>query len=139
MKYWRALYGNDAADKLEVRGYRDASTSTEEAQAAALLRTTAGAAAARRRERDRSGGARNPARGGACARPSSTRRGRRPSSATWSRQAGVAANAFQFANAHRAYIYDAFATSAAELANAAGDQLYRACPLDHDPAARRAI
>ena len=41
MKYWRALYGDDPADKLEVRGYRDASTLTEETQAAALLRTTA--------------------------------------------------------------------------------------------------
>ena len=41
MKYWRALYGNDTADKLEVRGYRDASTSTQETQAAALLRTSA--------------------------------------------------------------------------------------------------
>ena len=45
------------------------------------------------------------------------------------RQSGVAANAFQFANAHRVYIYDAFAASAAELTNAAGDRLYRACPL----------
>ena len=40
-----------------------------------------------------------------------------------------AANAFQFANAHRAYIYDAFAASAAEPANEAGERLYRACPL----------
>ncbi len=45
------------------------------------------------------------------------------------RQSGVAANAFQFSNAHRAYIYDAFAASAAELTNEAGDRLYRACPL----------
>ena len=45
------------------------------------------------------------------------------------RQSGVAANAFQFANAHRAYIYDAFAASAAELTNEAGDRLYRACPV----------
>jgi hypothetical protein len=42
MKYWRALYGEEIAEKLEVRGYRDGSTSTDEAQAAALLRTTAG-------------------------------------------------------------------------------------------------
>ena len=41
MKYWRALFGDDPADKLEVRGYRDASTSTQETQAAALLRTSA--------------------------------------------------------------------------------------------------
>jgi hypothetical protein len=45
------------------------------------------------------------------------------------RQSGVEANAFQFANAHRAYIYDAFATSAAELTNEAGGQIYRACPV----------
>ena len=45
------------------------------------------------------------------------------------RQSGVAANAFQFANAHRVYIYDAFAASAAEQTNEAGDRLYRACPL----------
>ena len=42
MKYWRALFGDDTADKLEVRGYRDASTSTQETQAAAVLRTSAG-------------------------------------------------------------------------------------------------
>lgn len=29
MKYWRALYGDDYGDKLEVRGYRDASSSTQ--------------------------------------------------------------------------------------------------------------
>ena len=51
------------------------------------------------------------------------------------RQSGVAANAFRFANAHRAYIYDAFATSAAELTNEAGDRLYRACPLTTRPRA----
>ena len=45
------------------------------------------------------------------------------------RQSGVAPNAFQFANAHRAYIYDAFAASAAELTHEAGDRIYRACPL----------
>ena len=26
MKYWRSLFGNDTTDKLEVRGYSDAST-----------------------------------------------------------------------------------------------------------------
>ena len=45
------------------------------------------------------------------------------------RQSGAAANAFLFSNAHRAYIYDAFAVSAAEFANKAADRLYRACPL----------
>ena len=45
------------------------------------------------------------------------------------RQSGVGENAFRFANAHRVYIYDAFAASAAELTGGAGDRLYRACPL----------
>jgi hypothetical protein len=45
------------------------------------------------------------------------------------RQSGVTANAFRFANAHRVYIYDAFAASAAEPTHEAGDRLYRACPL----------
>jgi hypothetical protein len=39
------------------------------------------------------------------------------------------ANAFQFANAHRAYIYDAFATNLAEQANTADEKIYRACPV----------
>jgi hypothetical protein len=45
------------------------------------------------------------------------------------RRSGVAAKAFRFTNAHRVYIYDAFATSVAEPTDAAGDRLYRACPL----------
>ena len=45
------------------------------------------------------------------------------------RQAGATADAFHFSNAHRAYIYDAFATSAAEATNAASKQIYRACPV----------
>src|SRR4029077_16305197 len=49
------------------------------------------------------------------------------------RQSGVAPNAFQFANAHRVYIYDAFAVSAAEPKNDASDGIYRACPLTTRP------
>jgi hypothetical protein len=45
------------------------------------------------------------------------------------RQSGVTADAFQFANAHRVYIYQAFATSAAELTGKSDARLYRACPL----------
>ena len=45
------------------------------------------------------------------------------------RQSGVAENAFRFSNAHRAYIYDAFATSAAERAKQPDERVYRACPL----------
>jgi hypothetical protein len=46
------------------------------------------------------------------------------------RKAGLTAQQFRFSNAHRDYIYDAFATSAAELNGAdAGGRIYRACPL----------
>src|SRR6266853_6107844 len=41
MKYWRVLVDDDPTSKLEVRGYRDASTSTQDTQEAALLRTSA--------------------------------------------------------------------------------------------------
>ena len=82
MKYWRALFGNDTADKLEVRGYRDASTVTKETQTAALLRSSAppGCCAPPKpspiRRRAKSCARRR------CARQSSIPRGRRPSSAT---------------------------------------------------------
>jgi hypothetical protein len=128
MKYWRALYGDDAPDKLEVRGYRDASALTQETQATALLRTTA-AQLLRAAE-----GVSDPA-----AREILREAALRTAivDTSWSaafvsyviRQSGVTENAFQFANAHRVYIYDAFTTSAAELTNKAGDQLYRACPV----------
>jgi hypothetical protein len=134
MKYWRALYGDDTADKLEVRGYRDASTLTQETQAAALLRTTAGRLL---READ------------AVSDPEEREILREAASRAaiidtpWSaafisyviRQSGVAANAFRFANAHRVYIYDAFETSAAELATEASERLYRACPVTTRPRA----
>jgi hypothetical protein len=128
MKYWRVLFGSDPADKLEVRGYRDASTSTEETQAAALLRTSA---AQLLRAAD---GASDPAER-EILREAALRAAiiDTPWSAAFIsyviRQSGVAANAFQFSNAHRAYIYDAFAASAAELTKTAGDRIYRACPL----------
>ncbi len=128
MKYWRALYGDDTADKLEARGYRGASTATDEAQAAALLRTDA-ARLLRAAE-----GVSDPA-----AREILREAAFRAAiiDTPWSaafvsyvmRQSGVAANTFQFANAHRVYIYDAFAASAAELTKQAGERLYRACPV----------
>jgi hypothetical protein len=128
MKYWRALDGEDAAARLEVRGYRDASTSTDETQAAALLRTDAA------RLLHAADGVSDPA-----AREILREAALRAAivDTPWSaafvsyviRRSGVAANAFRFANAHRFYIYDAFATSAAELTNEAGDRLYRACPV----------
>ena len=133
MKYWWALYGDDAADKLEVRGYRDASTSTQDTKVTALLRTTA-AQLLRAAE-----GVSDPA-----AREILREAALRAAiiDTSWSaafvsyviRQSGVTANAFRFANAHRVYIYDAFAASAAEPTNEAQDQrnqdrLYRACPV----------
>jgi hypothetical protein len=132
MKYWRALFGDDFADKLEVRGYRDASTAAQGAQEATLLRTSAdrlsraleGVSDPEVREILREAAAR--------AAIIDT-----PWSAAFVsyvvKQAGVGPSAFHFANAHRVYIYDAFATSAAELKNAAGKSIYRACPLTTRP------
>jgi hypothetical protein len=45
------------------------------------------------------------------------------------KQTGVQPAAFHFANAHRAFIYDAFATSADELNHKTSEQIYRACPI----------
>ena len=134
MKYWRALYGDDTADKLEVRGYREASTLTQETQAAALLRTTA-VRLLRAAEGESDPAEREILR-------EATFRAAIIDTA-WSaafvsyviRQSGVGANAFRFANAHRVYIYDAFVASAAELTNEASDRLYRACPLSTRPRA----
>jgi hypothetical protein len=132
MKYWRALYEGDPTDKLEVRGYRDASTSAEETQAAALLRTSA--ARLLRLADDVSDPEEREILREAAVRAAIV-------DTSWSaafisyviRQSGVGADAFPFANAHRVYIYDAFATSAAEPAKGAGDRLYRACPLTTKP------
>jgi hypothetical protein len=128
MTYWLALYGNDSADKLEVRGHRGASNATDEAQDGTLLRTDA---ARLLRAAD---GVADPVQR-EILRETALRAAviDTPWSAAFIsyviRQSGVAANAFQFANAHRAYIYDAFATSAAELTSGGGERLYRACPI----------
>ena len=132
MKYWRALYGDVAADKLEARGYRDASTSAEEAQSAELLRTTA-ARLLRAADSEADPAEREILREAALRAAIIDT----PWSAAFisyvMRQAGVAENTFRFSNAHRAFIYDAFAASAAESAaepaKTAGDRLYRACPV----------
>jgi hypothetical protein len=128
MTYWRALYRDDVAAMLEVRAHRDTSDSTKGSQAAALLRATPaellpaidGVSDPGLREILREAIVR--------AAVIDT-----PWSAAFIsyviRKSGVAANAFQSSNAHRTYIYDAFATSAAELAGGAGERLYRACPL----------
>lgn len=132
IKYWRALFGDDFADKLEVRGYRDASTATQDAQEAALLRTSAGALL-RAAESVSDPEVREILREAA----ERTAVIDTPWSAAFVsfvvREAGVEPKAFRFANAHRVYIYEAFATSAAEVGNMAGDSVYRACPLATRP------
>src|SRR5690606_8268954 len=113
MKYWYALFGQDAGEKLEVRGYRDASRSTEEAQATALVRTTA-ARLLRLAEMVSDPAEREILREAALRAA--------VVDTSWSaafvsyviQQSGAPANAFRFANAHSVYIYDAVATSLAE-------------------------
>jgi len=134
MKYWRGLFGDDPTSKLEVRGYRDASASTHDTQEAVLLRSSA-AQLLRLAE-----GVSDPDMR-EILRETALRAAIIDTS--WSaafishviRQSGVAPNGFQFANAHRVYIYDAFAVSAAELKNDASDGIYRACPLTTRPRA----
>jgi hypothetical protein len=128
MKYWRALFDDDPNGKLEVLGFRDASTMTEAAQVTALLRTSA-AALLRAAEQVPDPELREVLR-------ESALRGAiidTPWSAAFIsyviRRAGVAAPGFRFSNAHRIYIYDAFAVSIAEVAGKTGDGIYRACPL----------
>lgn len=128
MKYWRAMFGADPTDKLEVRGYGDASTATDETQSVPLLRTNAA------RLLHAAEGVSDPA-DREILREAILRAAiiDTPWSAAFIsyviRQAGVQPGSFRFANAHRAFIYDAFHTSAAEVNDAAGAALYRACPL----------
>jgi hypothetical protein len=128
MKYWYALFGDETADKLEVRGYRDASTSKDDSQGAALIRTTA-ARLLRLAEETGDPDERELLREAALRAAIVD--------TSWSaafvsyvvRQSGAGARGFRFANAHSVYIYDAFATSLAEAAKEAGEGLYRACPV----------
>jgi len=129
LKYWRALYGDEAGEKLEVRAYRNASTATQGNQAAPLLRTSA-----TQLLRDADKAADPTAR--EFLREAALRAAivDTPWSAAFVsyviRTAGATAKRFRFSNAHRDYIYDAFATSAAEVnGQNPGDRLYRACPL----------
>jgi hypothetical protein len=132
MKYWRALFDDGPADKLEVRGYRDASTSTEDGRNTEVLRTSAARLLSLAQE------VRDPEER-EILREAAFRAAIVDTS--WSaafisyvvRQAGANANAFHFSNAHRTYIYDAFATSAAEVAGKADEHIYRACPLATRP------
>ena len=132
MKYWRSLFGGDPNDKLEVLGYRDASTATQETQAAELLRSSA--ARLLRLAETTSDPAEREILREAAIRAAVI-------DTSWSaafvsyvvRQPGVTESMFRFANAHRVFIYDAFATSAAELAGKADERLYRACPIATRP------
>jgi len=134
MKYWRVLFDDDPTSKLEVRGYRGASASTQDTQEAALLRTSA-AQLLRLAESVSDPDMREILR--------ETALRAAIIDTSWSaafisyviRQSGVASNAFHFANAHRVYIYDAFAVSAAELKNDSSDGIYRACPFTTRPRA----
>jgi len=133
MKYWRSLFGdNTTTDKLEVLGYRDASTATQDEQSATLLRSSAA------RLMQLADTTTDPAER-EMLREAALRAAIVDTS--WSaafvsyvvKQAGVPADAFRFSNAHRAYIYDAFATSVAELAGDGGTRVFRACPIGTRP------
>jgi len=134
LAYWRALYGEAAAAKLEVLGYRGASAATDAAQDTALLRSDA-ARLLRAAESVSDPADREILREAALRMAAIDT----PWSAAFVsfviRQAGVGADAFAFANAHRIFIYDAFATSAAEQHRAGDGRLYRACPLATRPRA----
>ena len=129
MKYWRSLFGDDAPSKIEARGYRDASTETAESEETSVLRTSA-ARLLRAAEAETDPAEREILREAALRAAIIDT----PWSAAFVsyviKQSGVAPNAFKFGNAHRGYIYDAFAASAAELTHEAGERIYRACPLD---------
>jgi hypothetical protein len=132
MKYWRALFADDPAGKLEVRGYNGASTTTQETQVTEVIPTIA-ADLLREADKVSNPGDREALREAALrAAVIDT-----PWSAAFIsyvvRQAGAPANSFLYANAHRAYIYDAFAATVAEPANEAGERLYRACPIATRP------
>lgn len=128
LQYWRSLYGAEFGDKLEVRGYAGASEAADAAQALKLLRPNAeaalhatdGIADAALRE---------------VAREAILRAAivDTPWSAAFIsyvlKRAGIKSDTFAFANAHRVYIYDAFAVSAAETGGKESARLYRACPL----------
>ncbi len=127
-KYWRSLYDNEPWDKLEVRGYSDASTFKQDVRAAELLRTSA-ARLLKAADNEQDPEQREVLREAAIRAAMIDT----PWSAAFIsyviKQSGVAANAFQFSNAHRAYIYDAFAADAEEATNQTGNHLYRACPV----------
>lgn len=127
-KYWRSLYDNQPWDKLEVRGYRDASSFAPETEASVLLRTSA-ARLLKAADNEQDPQEREVLREAAIRAALIDT----PWSAAFIsyviRQSGAAANSFQFSNAHRAYIYDAFTADVEEASKQDGSHLYRACPV----------
>jgi hypothetical protein len=129
MQYWLALFGKDAPEKLEVLGFGDATTASDPDTQAPLIRTTtAKLLAAAEAEQD-----------------PETREVLREAAwrlaiidTPWSaafvsyvvRKGDTAGKTFRFSNAHWGYIYDAFATSKAEVDGKDDAHLYRACPLE---------
>ena len=127
-EYWRSLYGKDFADKLEVRGYRGGAEAADGKQDAELLRPHA-ADVLRAADTVTDPALREVLREAALRAAIIDT----PWSAAFIsyivKQAGGKADAFEFANAHRAFIYDAFAVSAAENDGKDSPRLYRACPV----------
>jgi hypothetical protein len=128
LKYWQTLYGDNAATMVEALGYSGASTTTPPKDGEELLRPSAAdllQAADSVSDPDVRETLREAAWRAAIVDT--------PWSAAFIsyvvHKADVRPDAFQFSNAHRAYIYDAFATSAAEVAGKPDGRLYRACPL----------
>ncbi|MGE0566050.1 MAG: DUF2272 domain-containing protein [Pseudolabrys sp.] len=127
-KYWQALFGDSAPDKLEVLGFGDATAKTDDKDVTPLIRTTA-ARLLKAAEAETDPETREVLREAAWRLAIIDT----PWSAAFIsyvvRQAGAADKSFRFSNAHRGYIYDAFATGVAEAAGKDDAHFYRACPV----------
>lgn len=129
MQYWQALYGKDAPSKLEVLGFGDAVAANDADTQAPLIRTTT-AKLLQAAENEPDPETREVLREAAWRLAIIDT----PWSAAFVsyvvRKAGAADRTFRFSNAHWGYIYDAFATSSAEVEGKDDAHLYRACPLE---------
>jgi hypothetical protein len=129
MQYWQALFGKDAPSKLEVLGFGDAVAASDADTEAPLIRTTT-AKLLKAAEAEQDPETREVLREAAWRLAIIDT----PWSAAFIsyvlRKAGATEKAFRFSNAHWGYIYDAFATSKAEVESKDDAHLYRACPLE---------
>jgi hypothetical protein len=129
MQYWQALFGKDAPEKLEVLGFGDAVAASDPDREAPLIRTTT-AKLLRAAENEADPETREVLREAAWRLAIIDT----PWSAAFVsyvlRKAGATDETFRFSNAHWGYIYDAFATSKAEVESKDDAHLYRACPLE---------